>query len=67
MITFHLNALLLAPAAVAVAFLLWFLVMLWKEEHRGHYSKRKSGRVIQLQHSIRSYAAEKSVRYSGRQ
>jgi hypothetical protein len=36
MITIDRNALLLAPAVVAVAFMLWFLVMLWKEEHRKH-------------------------------
>jgi hypothetical protein len=67
MITIHFNDLLLAPAALAVAFMLWFLVMLWKDEHRGRYSKRKSERVIHLQDSIRTYAAAKSSRYSGRQ
>jgi hypothetical protein len=36
MITIHSDVLLLAPATVAVGFMLWFLVMLWREEHRKH-------------------------------
>jgi len=36
MITIDRDALLLAPAAVAVCFMLWFLVMMWKEERRKH-------------------------------
>ena len=34
MITIDRDAFLLAPAVVSVGFMLWFLVMLWKEEHR---------------------------------
>jgi preprotein translocase subunit YajC len=34
MITIHPDSLLLAPAVMAVCFMLWFLVMLWRDEHR---------------------------------
>ena len=67
MITIHFNDLLLATAALAVAFMLWFLVMLWKDEHRGRYSKRKSERVIHLQDSLKSCVTTSPTRYSGRQ
>ena len=36
MITIHRDAFLIAPAAVAVCFMLWFLVMFWRDEHRKH-------------------------------
>jgi hypothetical protein len=34
MIAINLDALLIIPATTAVGFLLWFLVMIWKEERR---------------------------------
>jgi hypothetical protein len=67
MITIHRDALLLVPAIFAVGFMLWFLVMLWKEEHRGNSSKRKPDRWVHLQDSTRSYMTADSPRYSGRQ
>ncbi len=67
MITIHRDALLIAPAAVAVCFMLWFLVMLWKEEHHRRYERRKAEKRIELRDSSRSYAAMSSMRYSGRQ
>jgi len=34
MITLRSDALLLIPAVLAVAFMLWFLVMLWIDQRR---------------------------------
>jgi len=34
MITVDRDALLLVPAILSIAFMLWFLVMLWREERR---------------------------------
>jgi hypothetical protein len=36
MITIHRDVFLIAPAAIAVCFMLWFLVMFWRDEHRKH-------------------------------
>ncbi|MGD0912682.1 MAG: hypothetical protein ABR928_12345 [Terracidiphilus sp.] len=65
MITIHLETLLLVPAAVAVCFMLWFLVMLWKEEHRGHAASRKPERLIHLQHSTGATGTMSPMHYSG--
>jgi fatty acid desaturase len=65
MITIHREALLIAPAAIAVCFMLWFLVMLWRDEHRRHHTKRTSDRRIPLRDSASFYVTDGPSRYSG--
>ena len=67
MITIPRDSLLLAPAVVAVGFMLWFLVMLWKDEHRKHHSMRGSERRSNLSDSTASFVSTTPARYSGRQ